>query len=248
VDRDASGRHPRKAGLLPDTVELLFAGADRGIDQSVEQDYQRSLPLDEAMRDGVLLAYAMNGQPLPPAHGFPLRLIVPEWYGMASVKWLQSITAIAEPFQGVQQKVLYRYRQHDGDAGSPVTRQKPRALMAPPGIPEFLSPIRQVPAGPIPIEGRAWSGLGTVSRVEFSADGGSTWSDTRLQPQLARHGWTAWSHTWQADTPGDYELRVRATDSQGNTQPLDADDAWNQGGYGVNVAHRVIVHVNQRPT
>src|SRR5215212_9960629 len=89
------------AGLLDDTVELLFTGCDRGLDQGVEQDYQRSLPVADALRDDVLLAYAMNGQPIPPSHGFPLRLVVPDWYGMASVKWLRSITAIAEPFEGV---------------------------------------------------------------------------------------------------------------------------------------------------
>ena len=127
------------AGLLDDAVELLFTGGDHGIDQGVEQDYQRSLSVEEAMRDDVLLAYAMNGQPLPASHGFPLRLIVPEWYGMASVKWLRSITAIAEPFEGVQQTLLYNYRRSDEDPGTPVTRKRPRALMAPPGMPEFLS-------------------------------------------------------------------------------------------------------------
>src|SRR5450755_671265 len=127
-----------EAGLLDDAVELLFTGCDRGIDQDVEQDYQRSLPVEEAMREEVLLAYATNGEPLPATHGFPLRLPVPAWYGMASVKWLRSITAIAEPFEGVQQTLLYRYRRSEDDPGTPVTRQKPRALMVPPGIPEFL--------------------------------------------------------------------------------------------------------------
>jgi DMSO/TMAO reductase YedYZ molybdopterin-dependent catalytic subunit len=100
----------QEAGLLDDAVEIVFTGVDRGLDQGVEQDYQRSLPVDEALRDDVLLAYEMNGRPIPPVHGFPLRLVVPEWYGMASVKWLRSITAVAEPFEGVQQSVLYRYR------------------------------------------------------------------------------------------------------------------------------------------
>ena len=168
-----------------DVVELLFTGSDRGIDQGVEQDYQRSLPIEEALREDVFLAYSMNGEPLPAPHGFPLRLIVTEWYGMASVKWLRSITAVAEPFEGVQQTALYRYRRSEEDPGSPVTRKKPRALMAPPGIPEFLSRARHVRAGRTVIEGRAWSGHGVVSRVEFSADGGSTWADARFQRQLA---------------------------------------------------------------
>jgi DMSO/TMAO reductase YedYZ molybdopterin-dependent catalytic subunit len=231
-----------QAGLLDDAVELLFTGADRGVDQDVEQDYQRSLPIAEAMREDVLLAYEMNGQPLPAGHGFPLRLVVPGWYGMASVKWLRSITALAQPFEGVQQTLLYSYRRSEDDPGTPVTRQKPRALMAPPGIPEYLSRARRVRAGSTLIEGRAWSGQGAVSRVEFSADGGRTWADARLEQPVAEHQWAAWSCAWDAE-PGDHELRVRATDDAGNTQPLDAADAWNQGGYAVNAVQRVAVHV-----
>jgi sulfane dehydrogenase subunit SoxC len=231
------------AGLLDDAVELLFTGHDRGIDQDVEQDYQRSLPIEEALREDVLLAYAMNGGPLPAPHGFPLRLIVPDWYGMTSVKWLRSITALAEPFEGVQQTLLYRYRRSPEDPGAPVTRKKPRALMAPPGIPEFFTRRRHVRAGRTLIEGRAWSGHGAVRSVEFSADGGRTWSQARLQPAESKHGWSAWSYDWEASEPGDYELCARATDAAGNTQPLDAEDAWNQGGYGVNAVQRVPVHV-----
>ncbi|HMI69384.1 MAG TPA: sulfite oxidase, partial [Solirubrobacteraceae bacterium] len=232
-----------EAGLLDDAVEVLFTGHDRGIDQGVEQDYQRSLPIEEAILDDVLLAYAMNGQPLPASHGFPLRLVVPDWYGMASVKWLRSITAIAEPFEGVQQAQLYRYRSSEDDPGTPVTRKRPRALMAPPGVPEFLTRTRHVPVGRTLIEGRAWSGADPVSRVEFSADGGRTWQDARLQERNGRHGWSAWSYEWHAGEPGDYELCVRATDAAGNVQPLDSSEAWNQGGYGVNAVQRVPVRV-----
>jgi DMSO/TMAO reductase YedYZ molybdopterin-dependent catalytic subunit len=231
------------AGLLDDAVEVLFTGHDRGVDQGVEQDYQRSLPIAEALREDVLLAYAMNGQPLPPAHGFPLRLVVPEWYGMASVKWLRSITTISQPFEGVQQTLLYRYRRSEDDPGTPVTHKKPRALMAPPGIPEFLSRRRHVRAGPALVEGRAWSGRHPVSRVQFSADGGRTWSDVRLEEPNGKHGWTRWSHAWDPGAAGDYELCVRATDAAGNAQPLESADAWNQGGYGVNAVQRVAVRV-----
>ena len=231
-----------EAGLLDEAVEVLFTAHDRGIDQDVEHDYQRSLPVDEALGQDVLLAYAMNGEPLPPPHGFPVRLLVPDWYGMASVKWLRSITAIAEPFEGVQQTVAYRYRRSEDDPGTPVTRKKPRALMAPPGIPEFLSRSRRVPAGRTLIEGRAWSGHGAPVRVEFSADGGASWADARLEQPNGEHGWSAWSYEWDAQ-PGEYELCARATDAEGNTQPLDAGDAWNQGGYAVNAVQRVAVRV-----
>jgi DMSO/TMAO reductase YedYZ molybdopterin-dependent catalytic subunit len=233
-----------EAGVLDDAVEILFTGCDRGVDQGVEQDYQRSLPIDEALRDDVLLAYAMNGQPLPPPHGFPLRLIVPEWYGMASVKWLRSITAIAEPFAGVQQTLLYRYRRAEEEPGTAVTRKRPRALMAPPGIPEFLSRVRHVPAGATPVEGRAWSGGTRISRVEFSADAGRTWDDAALEAPARPHGWTGWSYLWDASEPGDYELCARATDASGETQPLNATDVWNRGGYGVNAVQRVAVRVS----
>jgi DMSO/TMAO reductase YedYZ molybdopterin-dependent catalytic subunit len=231
------------AGLLDDAVEVLFTAHDRGVDQGVEQDYQRSLPVQEAMREDVLLAYAMNGQPLPAAHGFPLRLVVPDWYGMASVKWLRSITAIAQPFEGVQQTVLYRYRRSEEEPGTPVTHKKPRALMAPPGIPEFLSRDRRVRAGRTVVEGRAWSGPARVSRVQFSADGGRTWDDARLEEPTGRHGWSAWSYEWDAPEAGDYELCVRATDAAGDVQPLDSAEAWNVGGYGVNAVQRVTVRV-----
>lgn len=233
------------AGLLADAVEVLFTAHDRGVDQGVEQDYQRSLTVEEALRDDVLLAYAMNGEPLPPSHGFPLRLLVPDWYGMASVKWLRSITVLAEPFEGVQQTLLYRYRRSEDDPGTPVTHKKPRALMAPPGIPEFLSRVRHVPAGRTVVEGRTWSGRHPIARVEFSADGGRSWDDARLEEPNGRHGWSAWSYEWDA-TEGDHELCVRATDAAGEVQPLQTADTWNQGGYAVNAVQRVAVRVRSR--
>src|SRR5207237_7292075 len=122
-----------------DAVEVVFRGLDRGIEGGIEQDFARSLPMEEAMREEVVLAYELNGQPLPPQHGFPLRLLVPGWYGMTSVKWLHRVTAVTAPFHGYQQAHGYRYRQEEDEAGVPVTRMAPRALMVPPGIPEFIT-------------------------------------------------------------------------------------------------------------
>jgi sulfane dehydrogenase subunit SoxC len=99
-----------EAGVADEAAEVVFTGLDRGIQGDVEHLYERSLPLQEAQRDEILLAYAVNGQPLPPQHGFPLRLIVPGWYGMTSVKWLAAITVVAEPFRGWQQDAAYRLR------------------------------------------------------------------------------------------------------------------------------------------
>src|SRR5215213_10190139 len=216
----------KEAGLLDDAVEILFSGHDRGVDHDVEYDYERSLPLGEALREEVILAYEMNGQPLPPQYGFPLRLIVPEWYGMTSVKWLKTITAISEPFEGVQQQDLYHYRRSEDDPGTPVTRKYPHALMVPPGIPDYLSRTRHVRAGRILVEGRAWSGFGTVERVEFSSDGGHTWADAELGEPVGRYGWRGWSYEWEAQKPGEYELCVRATDAAGNRQSTNVDEVW----------------------
>jgi sulfane dehydrogenase subunit SoxC len=232
-----------EAGVLDDAVEVLFSGHDRGIDGGVEHDFERSLPVEEALREDVLLVYAMNGRPLPPQHGFPLRFVVPDWYGMASVKWLKAITAIAEPFEGVQQAIKYRYKQSESDPGTPVTRKRPRALMVPPGIPDFLSRTRYVPVGKTLVEGRAWSGFGPVERVEFSPDGGRTWEDAELGEPLGPYAWRSWSCEWDAREPGEYKLCVRATDASGRTQPADGDESWNYGGYGVNAVQRVPVVV-----
>ena len=232
-----------EAGLLDDAVEILFTGYDRGIDQDVEQNYERSLPLEEAMREEVILAYQMNGQPLPPQHGAPLRLVVPEWYGMASVKWLKEIKVVSEPFEGMQQALLYRYRQFEEDPGTPVTRKNPHALMVPPGIPDYLSRTRHISPGRSLVEGRAWSGYGPVERVEFSPDGGHTWDAAALGEPVGRYAWRPWTYEWDVEEPGEYELCARATDASGRTQPTHDDGAWNQGGYGVNVVQRVTVVV-----
>ncbi len=232
-----------EAGVLDGAVEVLFSGYDRGIDAGQEHDYERSLPVEDAMREEVLLAYAMNGNPLPPQHGFPLRLIVPDWYGMASVKWLRSIRLIGEPFSGVQQAIKYRYKRSERDPGTPVTRKNPRALMVPPGIPDFLSRKRHVRIGKTLVEGRAWSGFGPVERVEFSSDGGLTWEEAELGEPLGPYAWRPWFCEWDASEPGEYELCARATDASGRTQPADADGLWNHGGYGVNAVQRVPVIV-----
>src|SRR5689334_21071343 len=105
------------ARLEPEAVEVLFTGADHGVERGVEQDYQRSLSVDVARGEDVLLAYAMTAAPLPPQQGAPVRLVVPGWYGMAHVKWLVDMAAVAEPFTGFQQAVAYRYRQEAGESG-----------------------------------------------------------------------------------------------------------------------------------
>jgi DMSO/TMAO reductase YedYZ molybdopterin-dependent catalytic subunit len=228
-----------EAGVDPAAVEVVFTGADHGVERGVEQDYQRSLPVAEAMRDEVLLAYEMNGMPLPPQHGYPLRLVVPGWYGMAHVKWLRDIAVVDVPFDGFQQAVAYRLRQEAGEAGEPVTRMAPRALLAPPGFPDFMSRTRVVHPGAVPLEGRAWSGLGPVEHVEVSLDAGQTWAPAVLEgPSQHRWAWRRWTFTWQA-TVGRYTLSARAVDAEGRTQPVTQE--WNRGGFGNNAVQLVPV-------
>jgi DMSO/TMAO reductase YedYZ molybdopterin-dependent catalytic subunit len=229
-----------EAGVGPGAVEVLFEGADRGVQGGIEQDYERSLPLAEAMRPEVVLAWEVNGRPLPPQHGYPLRLVVPGWYGMTSVKWLRRVTVLTEPFTGYQQTGSYLFHTSEDDPGTPVTRVRPRSLLVPPGIPEFESRARFCPPGRQLLSGRAWSGLAPVAAVEVSTDGGATWAPARLEDQPAPWAWAGWSFEWEA-TPGTYELCSRATDAAGNTQPTEAP--WNTGGYANNAVQRVQVTV-----
>ncbi|MDP8957899.1 MAG: sulfite oxidase [Actinomycetota bacterium] len=230
-----------EAGLQAEAQEVLFTGLDRGVEGGVEQQYQRSLPLDEALRPEVLLAYEMNGQPLLPQHGFPLRVIVPGWYGMTHVKWLERVSVLAEPFLGYQQAEAYRITQSQDDPGTPVTRILPRALMVPPGIPDFFSRTRLVPSAPCLIEGRAWSGWAPIVRVEVSVDGGKTWQEAELGEPLSAYSWAPWRLTWQPDRLGEHELLCRAEDASGNRQPV--EEHWNLQGMANNMVQRVAVLV-----
>ena len=229
-----------EAGPLEDAVEVVFTGLDEGVEAGERQVYARSLTLEDALGGDALLAYKMNGQQLLPQHGFPLRLVVPGWYGMASVKWLNRVTLVSEPFTGYQQTHAYRFRRDDDDPGEPLTRIFPRALMIPPGVAGFPERERTVDAGPCRIEGRAWSGWAPVEAVEVSVDAGVTWTGAELGPPGPRWAWRSWSHDWQA-TPGDHVLCCRARDVAGNAQPDEAD--WNVGGYANNAIQQVRVAV-----
>jgi DMSO/TMAO reductase YedYZ molybdopterin-dependent catalytic subunit len=229
-----------EAQLLDGSVEAVFTGLDRGFDGGIEQAYERSLPVEEALGDDVLLAWQMNGAPLPPQHGFPLRLVVPGWYGMTHVKWLRRIDVIDHPFEGYQQARAYRIRATEEEPGTPVTRIMPRSLMEPPGIPEFLSRRRHIDAGPCVLTGRAWSGWGPVTRVEVSTDAGRSWADAELGDGPGAFAWRPWRFAWEAE-PGDHELCSRATDASGNVQP--EDPPWNLGGYANNAVQRIGVTV-----
>ena len=227
-----------EAGVSPNAVELLFSALDSGIEGGVRQTYERALPVAEAER--ALLAYDMNGTPLPPQHGFPLRLVVPGWYGMQNVKWLTRITALEEPYTGFQNAVAYRMYGLDGEAGEPLTRMLPRSLTVPPGVPDFMTRTRHVQPGPVSLTGRAWSGYGGIQRVEVSTDGGASFGAAVLGEPLGEHAWRGWRFDWDAPE-GDHVLSSRATDAAGNTQPL--EPLWNLKGYANNAVERIPVVV-----
>lgn len=227
------------AGLDRSAVELVFTGADHGVERGVEQDYQRSLPVSEVMAEDTILAYEMNGAPLPAQHGHPLRLVVPGWYGMAHVKWLTRITAVDRPFTGFQQTVAYRLRQDAGEEGEAVTRIEPRALLIPPGFPDFMSRRRIVRPAPITLQGRAWSGRAPVNAVEVSTDGGRSWAPAALdEGDGGPWAWRSWTIDW-SPSPGRHLLSARATDEAGNVQP--DGQAWNRGGFANNAPQEVEV-------
>ena len=229
-----------EAGLGETVCELVFTGLDRGVEDETELLFERSLPAAEARRDEVLLAYAINDQPLPPQHGAPLRLVVPGWYGMTNVKWLQTITAVDEPFTGYQQVRAYTFRADEDDPGRPLDRMLPRALMIPPGVPDFPTRSRFLAPGPCMLEGRAWSGFAPIATVEVSTDGGKSWSEAEVEDAESPWAWRGWRFRWDAD-PGTHELRCRTQDAEGNAQPDEPE--WNVGGYTNNAVQRVPVTV-----
>jgi DMSO/TMAO reductase YedYZ molybdopterin-dependent catalytic subunit len=225
-----------EAGVNEGAVELLFTALDSGIEGGAPQTYERALPIAEA--EHALLAFDMNGAPLPPQHGFPLRLVVPGWYGMQNVKWLTRITVLEEPYTGFQNAVAYRMYGLDGEPGEPVTRMLPRSLTVPPGVPDFMTRTRHVPPGRTTLIGKAWSGYGPITSVQVSTDGGETWADAELGPELGAHAWRGWTLDWDA-AEGEHVISSRATDAAGNSQPL--EPLWNLKGYANNAVEAIPV-------
>lgn len=233
-----------EAAPTDDTVEISFTGADFGFDKSVPHYFGRALTLKQIAEMDVLLVWGMNGQPLLPQHGAPLRLIVPGWYGMASVKWLTEIEALREPYQGYQQIEAYRFRQDADDPGTPVTSIRVKSLMVPPGVPDWLTRRRYLKPGPVEIMGRAWSGDRVpIANVKLNA--GNDWIDANVTPGNGPYAWSSWRATWNA-TPGEYILRCRATDANGQVQPI--EPVWDLAGFASNTLHEMPVFVEDRMT
>lgn len=221
------------AGVQRGALEIVFRGADSGSIGGVDGvRFERSLPADRIGETGALLAYAMNGEPLPPPHGYPLRLIVPGWYAVASVKWLTEITVTDRPFEGYFQTTRYWYEwpRAGEDDREPVTLLNVRALIAAP------APGAALPRGETAIRGVAWSGAAPIARVEVSLNGGP-WQKARLTGEGRAGAWQGWQLVCRLDEPGPLNVRARATDAAGRTQPEQAE--WNRLGYGNNSVHCV---------
>jgi DMSO/TMAO reductase YedYZ molybdopterin-dependent catalytic subunit len=223
-----------RAGVRPGAREVLFRGIDRGpIDGRPDAiHFERSLPLDVARESGVLLAYAMNGAPLPLQHGYPVRVIVPGWYAVASVKWLDAIELRSEPFLGHYQAGAYFYEwQRDGQVvREPVTLQRVRSLVTEPQI------DAEIERGQFTLRGVAWSGAAPIDRVDISVNGGP-WLESRLVGDRSRTHWQWWEHPLHVNEPGTVEIRTRATDMAHRTQPERPE--WNRLGYGNNAIQTV---------
>ena len=227
-----------RAGVQSGAQEVMFRGADGGdVDGcSGAIRFERSLRIADARQGGVLLAYAMNGEPLPLQHGYPLRVIVPDWYAVASVKWLTEIELLDRPFTGHYQtdKYQYEWEREGRTVREPVTLQRVRALITDP------APGQELPRGELAVRGVAWSGAAPIARVEVSVNG-DRWQDARLIGERQRHRWQWWELITRTDAPGQLLVRARATDMAGRTQPDVAD--WNRLGYGNNAVQQIALQI-----
>jgi DMSO/TMAO reductase YedYZ molybdopterin-dependent catalytic subunit len=212
-----------QAGVATDSVEVVFSGAD---------GFVRSLPIDDALGDDVLIVDTMNDEPLTAAHGAPFRLLVAGWYGMAAVKWLASIEVSRTPFRGHFQVERYVI----GDR--PLRTMQVRSLILDP------ADGQTVPQSPQVVRGVAWTGSGHLTLVELSDDGGGTWRSATLLGTPEPYTWSQWEASWSPGQPGPASLRSRATDSSGAQQPL--QPVWNSLGYANNASVPRQIHVSGR--
>ncbi len=228
-----------RAAVQPQAVEVVFEGADRGTDPDHPEPmhFARSLPLAKAFRPDTLLVTHMNGEPLEPSHGYPLRLLVPGWYGVASVKWLTRIHVSDRPFEGYFQTNKYTVRRQGSAALEivPVQGMAVKSQIVRPHSGETLGVGRQR------LFGVAWAGEEAVGSVQVSTDRGASWRDAELLGPHAPYSWTFWEYDWNVAEPGRYDLLVRATSTGGRAQPLEHDPL--NGGYQIHFCRPTEVQV-----
>ena len=227
----------KQAGVQAGATTVIFHGADTGGGDGVPPGthFARAIPLEKAMEPTTLLAYEMNGAPLPREHGFPLRALVSGWYGMDSVKWLTRIEVAQEPFKGYFQQELYVAVKSNGER-QPITRMRVNS--------KFLRPLNdeEIRMKAYRIEGFAWAGESKVAKVELRFGGSGAWQPAVLGDSSTAMVWTPWSYAWTISRPGEHTIEVRATDDAGNSQPL-ARDPERKDDYELNAPHRISVKV-----
>ncbi len=215
------------AGIGDGVREVLFEGHDSGVPAPGEPEtpYLRSLPIDVATHPDTLLVYEMNGCVLPKEHGYPLRLMVPGWYGMASVKWLKRITALDFDYEGFFQTDRYIIEDEAGKT-VPLTSIGVKSVI---GSPAEGEAVRM---GEACVKGVAWSGDDRIAAIDVSCDGGDSWERAEVFGPSERYAWQHWRYCWSPPAPGEYTLMSRAVDARGNVQPMKTH--WNRLGYMVN--------------
>ena len=231
-----------RAGMKATGREIILEGADRGKLEDPkapcgEINFARSIPISKA--GSVVLAYKMNGEELPPEHGFPVRAVVPGWYAVASVKWLQRIIITDKPFNGYYQTLDYAFWKRDGEHArlTALSEMQTKAEILNPRENETVAANSNVG-----VRGAAWTGDGEITRVELSSDGGSTWSEVKLLGESKPNAWRLWEFNWKTPArAGKATLIARATDSNGRTQPLERDP--DRGNYMINHLVTITVEV-----
>jgi DMSO/TMAO reductase YedYZ molybdopterin-dependent catalytic subunit len=235
----------KAAGVQPGAVELLFDGAD--VPVGTQPDFQRSIPLARAMDPNTLLAYEMNGQPLPKQHGFPLRLVVPGWAGDSWVKWVRRIEVLDKEFDGFFMKTAYRHPGKPVPPGTAVDPAQMRPVTSLRVKSVIASPLddQDLPRQALKIRGTAWSHESPVTQVEVSTDGGRTWAAARLGREAEKFGWRQFAFDWTPAQDAYFTIMARARNAAGETQPFVSE--WNPSGYSNNTVHAVRVNVGGTP-
>jgi len=225
------------AGVLEHACEILFTAADGGPrdDADGRVTFARSIPIVEASHPDTILAHSMNGAPLTPEHGAPVRLVVPGWYGMANVKWVQRIDALLTPYDGYFQRQRYVYDEASGI--SAVRRMRVKSVITSPTV-GSANPTSLV------VRGWAWSGAGAIQGVEVAIDGGAQWQAAHLGTPATPYAWTPWECSVMIEQLGRHTLRSRATDATGAVQPDLI--VWNRLGYGNNAVRPVVFEIGSR--
>jgi DMSO/TMAO reductase YedYZ molybdopterin-dependent catalytic subunit len=229
-------------GLKPGAAHVAGQGGDPGA-VATAAPVIRSIPMRKAMDEDTLIAWSMNGGPLPFVHGYPLRLVAPGWVGSASTKWLHTLTVLDAPFKGTYMDSSYRVPKNAVAPGSKM----PADAVSTEGWPiksmiTFPAPNATAKVGTtITVRGKAWVGEGSVDRVEVSVDEGKTWRNAQLAKSTGRYAWRTFTYEHKADAPGYVTFLARAWDDRGNAQP--AQPHWNPLGYFWNAWHRVGVLV-----